>query len=146
MYEAVVSLVNLYQHDIQAKKIHLNNRIHPEHVVFADQNLLKTIIRNLFSNAFKFTPTGGIISFDSELGEGFVEIAISDTGLGMLPDIVEKVLDPDEFYSTKGLNNEIGIGLGLKLCRNFVEKSSGKIWIESGPGKGTTVYSVSYTH
>jgi two-component system sensor histidine kinase/response regulator len=140
MYEAVVSLVNLYQHDIQAKKIQLNNRIDPKHVVFADQNLLKTIIRNLFSNAYKYTPSGGNISFDSELGEGFVEIAVSDTGLGMSPDIVEKVLDPDEFYSTKGLNNEIGIGLGLKLCRNFVEKSSGKIWIESRSGNGTTVY------
>jgi two-component system sensor histidine kinase/response regulator len=138
--EAVVSLVNLYQIGIQSKSIRLNLRIDPGHVVFADQFLLKTIIRNIFTNAYKYTPNGGSISIDSWARPGFVKIAVSDTGVGIAPDIVEKILDPDVFYSTMGLNNEIGNGLGLKLCRSFIGKSRGRMWIESTLNKGTTVY------
>ncbi len=138
--EAIVSLVNLYQIGIQSKNIQLNIRIDADHVVFADQTMLKTIIRNLFSNAYKFTPSGGIISFDSWIEPGFVKISVSDTGVGMSQDMVEKILDPDVFFSTMGLNNEIGNGLGLKLCKDFIRKSKGKIWIESKPNMGTTVF------
>lgn len=138
--EAVVSLLNLYQHEIQSKNIGLNIQINPDHVVFADQTLLKTIIRNLFSNAYKYTSSGGIISFDSSVAHGFVKIGVSDTGIGISPDILEKILDPNVFFSTKGLNDELGNGLGLKLCKDFVEKSQGRIWIESRPKKGTTVF------
>jgi signal transduction histidine kinase len=118
----------------------MNIRIGEDHVVFADQTMLKTIIRNLFSNAYKYTPSGGAISFDSLVEPGFVTIGVSDTGLGMSQDILEKILDPKVFYSSMGLNNEIGNGLGLKLCKDFVEKSRGRIWIESTPNKGTTVF------
>lgn len=138
--EAVTSFVNLYQLGIKSKKIQLNIGIDSEHVVFADQDMLKTIIRNLFSNAYKYTPSRGSISFGSSIGSGFVNISVSDTGPGMSPDIVEKILDPNVFYSTMGLNNELGNGLGLKLCRDFIEKSGGRIRIESAPGKGTSVF------
>lgn len=138
--EAVVSLVNLYQIGIHSRNIRVNIMIGADHVVFADQTMLKTIIRNLFSNAYKYTPVGGTISFDSWIEPGFVKIGISDTGLGMSPDMLEKILDPKVFYSSMGLNNEIGNGLGLKLCKDFVEKSRGRIWIESTPNKGTTVF------
>ena len=138
--EAVVSLVNLYQIGIHSRSIRLNIRIGANHVVFADQTMLKTIIRNLFSNAYKYTPSGGAISFDSRIEPGFVTIGVSDTGLGMSQDILEKILDPKVFYSSMGLNNEIGNGLGLKLCKDFVEKSQGRIWIESTLNKGTTVF------
>ncbi|MFY9150886.1 MAG: hybrid sensor histidine kinase/response regulator [Prolixibacteraceae bacterium] len=138
--EAVVSLVNLYQVGIQSKKIQLNIRINSDHVVFADPTMLKTIIRNIFSNAYKYTPAGGVISFESWIEPGFVKLAVSDTGLGMSPDIVTRILNPDVFFSTMGLNNEIGNGLGLKLCKDFIERSNGKIWIESAPNKGTTVF------
>jgi two-component system sensor histidine kinase/response regulator len=138
--EAVMSLVNLYQHELQAKKIQLNIRIDSAHFVFADQNMLKTIIRNLFSNAFKYTPSGGVISFGSSVGTGFVKIALSDTGLGMSQEIVEKVLDQNVLYSTMGLNNETGNGLGLKLCKDYIEKSKGKIRIESTQDMGTTIF------
>lgn len=138
--EAVVSLVNLYQHDIQSRNIQLNTRLDADHVVFADQTLLKTIIRNLLSNALKYTPSGGSVSFDSAIAHGFVKIAVADSGTGISPDILEKIFDPGLFFSTKGLNNEIGNGLGLKLCREFVAKSQGRLWIESTPRKGTTVF------
>ncbi len=138
--EAIVSLVNLYQLGIQTRKIQLNIDIDSDHIVFADQDLLKTIIRNLFSNAYKYTPSGGTISFGSSVESGFVKIVVSDTGAGMSPDIVEKVLDPDVLFSTLGLNNEMGNGLGLTLCKDFIEKSQGRIWIESEPNKGTSVF------
>lgn len=138
--EAIVSLVNLYQIGIESKKIQLKINIDSDHVVFADQTMLKTIIRNLFSNAYKFTPSGGVISIESWLEPGFVKLAVSDTGLGMSADIVTKILNPDVYFSTMGLNNEIGNGLGLKLCRDFVEKSNGDIWIESKLRQGTTVF------
>jgi len=138
--EAVTSLVNLYQIGIQSKRIRLNVRIGAAHVVFADQTMLKTILRNLISNAYKYTPSGGAISIDSWIEPGFVKIGVSDTGLGMSPEICEKILDPDVYFSTLGLNNEIGNGLGLKLCKDFVEKSRGQIWIESAPEKGTAVF------
>jgi len=138
--EAVVSLVNLYQHDIQSRNIQLNIRLDADHVVFADQTLLKTIIRNLFSNACKYTPSGGVISFESTIAHGFVKIAVSDSGTGISPEILEKIFDPSVFFSTKGLNNESGNGLGLKLCKDFVEKSQGRLWIETTPPKGTTVF------
>ena len=138
--EAVVSMVNLYQLGIQSKNIRLNIRIDAGQVVFADQTMLKTIIRNLFSNAYKYTPSGGAISFDSWPVPGFVKISVSDTGLGMTKDIQEKVLDPKLLFRSMGLNDEMGNGLGLKLCKDFVEKSGGRIWIESTPDKGTAVY------
>lgn len=140
MKEAVVSLVNLYHLGIRSKNLQVNVRIEADRIVFADHSMLKTIIRNLFSNAYKYTPYGGVISFDSSVAHGFVKIAVSDTGLGMSQDILEKILDPNVFFSTMGLNNEIGNGVGLKLCKDFVEKSQGRIWIESTPNKGTTVF------
>jgi len=138
--EAVVSIVNLYQAGINNKNISLALNIEPEHVVFADLNMIKTVIRNLFSNAIKFTPSGGTISFDSWLEPGKIKIGISDTGQGMAKDVIDKILDPNVFFSTVGLNKENGNGLGLKLCKNFIEKSEGQIWIDSSPGIGTTVF------
>lgn len=138
--EAVMSLVNVFQIGLQSKKIRLNMGIDAGHVVYADQMMLKTIIRNLFSNAYKYTPSGGTISIDSLKDAGFVTMRVSDTGVGMPKEILEKILDPDFYFSTLGLNNEIGNGLGLKLCKDFVEKSQGRIWIESTPEKGTTVF------
>lgn len=138
--EAVVSMLNLYQAGVSNKNIVLEVNIDPEHVVVADLNLIKTVIRNLFSNAIKFTPHGGTIRFSSSLEPGFVNVSVSDTGKGMTPDVVDKILDPHTFYTSVGLNDETGNGLGLKLCKDFVEKSGGKIRIESTPDVGTTVF------
>lgn len=138
--EAVASIVNLYQAGINSKRISLNINIDPDHIVYADLNMIKTVVRNLFSNAIKFTPVEGTISFASEQENGFVIIGVSDTGTGMPQEVIAKILDPNVYYTSLGLNKESGNGLGLKLCKDFIEKSNGKIWIESVPGKGTTVY------
>ena len=138
--EAVASIVNLYQAGINSKRISLNININPDHIVYADLNMIKTVVRNLFSNAIKFTPVEGAITFASEQENGFVIIGVSDTGTGMPQEVIAKILDPNVYYTSLGLNKESGNGLGLKLCKDFIEKSNGKIWIESVPGKGTTVY------
>lgn len=138
--EAVVSILNLYQAGVASKKIKLDLQIDPEHVVVADMNMIKTIIRNLFSNAIKFTPPGGTISFTSWAEGETIKIGVSDTGGGMSPDVISKILDPNQFFTTTGLNKESGNGLGLKLCADFILKSDGRLWIESTPGSGTTVF------
>ena len=138
--EAVVSILNLYQAGVNNKNISLEVNIDPEHVVVADLNMIKTVVRNLFSNAIKFTPSGGMISFSSFWDEGMVNVSVADTGKGMPQDVIDKILDPNVFYTTAGLNKEAGNGLGLKLCKDFVEKSGGKIWIKSTPDVGTTVF------
>ena len=138
--EAVVSIVNLYQAGVASKKINLELQIDPEHVVVADMNMIKTIIRNLFSNAIKFTLPGGTITFASWAEGDTIKIGVSDTGSGMTPDVIRKILDPNQFFTTAGLNKESGNGLGLKLCTDFVRKNGGKLWIESTPGSGTTVF------
>ncbi|MBV5312319.1 MAG: hybrid sensor histidine kinase/response regulator [Prolixibacteraceae bacterium] len=138
--EAVVSIVNLYQAGLNSKNIKLNINIDPEHVIFADLNMIKTVIRNLFSNAIKFTATNGTISFNSVIEDQTIVVSVSDTGQGIPQDVIDKILDPNVYYSTVGLNKESGNGLGLKLCKDFIEKSGGKIWIESTPGVGTQVF------
>jgi len=138
--EAVVSIVNLYQAGLNSKNIRLNINIDPEHVIFADLNMVKTVIRNLFSNAIKFTATNGTISFNSVIEDQTIVVSVSDTGQGMPQDVIDKILDPNVYYSTVGLNKESGNGLGLKLCKDFIEKSGGKIWIESTPEVGTQVF------
>jgi two-component system sensor histidine kinase/response regulator len=138
--DAVFSIVNLYQAGINNKNITLEIKINPEYIVYADMNMIKTVIRNLFSNAIKYTPSGGNICFNAWLENSTVKIGVSDTGKGMPEDVIEKIMDPNIYYSTTGLNNESGNGLGLKLCKDFIEKNKGKIWIESIPDTGTSVF------
>ncbi|HAQ19320.1 MAG TPA: hypothetical protein DCR40_08835 [Prolixibacteraceae bacterium] len=138
--EAVVSIVNLYQAGFTSKNIKLSINIEPEHVVFADLHMIKTVIRNLFSNAIKYTPEGGTITFNSWMNDQTVNICVSDTGKGMTQGEIDKILNSDFYYSAIGPDDESGRGLGLKLCKDFIEKSEGKIWIDSIPGEGTQVF------
>lgn len=102
-----------------------------------DQNMFRTIVRNLISNAIKFTGTGGKISIVVTESEQYHEISISDNGMGIKKERVEKLFRIDENQSTPGTQNEKGTGLGLILCKEFVEKHNGKIWVESEPEKGS---------
>ncbi|MCD4746251.1 MAG: tetratricopeptide repeat-containing sensor histidine kinase, partial [Bacteroidales bacterium] len=122
---------------IDTKNIGLYNNIQPDITVFADKNMLKTIFRNLISNAIKFTHKGGEVNISSKLKANFVEIKISDNGVGISEENIKKLFRIDEKFKTNGTANEKGTGLGLILCREFVEKSSGKIWVESEEGKGS---------
>ena len=105
--------------------------------VFADIEMLKTVLRNLVSNAIKFTNNGGAININAEENSENVTISVSDNGIGINPDNLSKLFDISEVITTKGTAKETGTGLGLLLCKEFVEKHGGKIWVESEEGKGS---------
>jgi two-component system, sensor histidine kinase and response regulator len=105
--------------------------------VYADIDMLKTIILNLVANAIKFSNRGGRININAEQNPGNVIISVSDNGVGIAPDNLAKLFDISEIITTKGTAKETGTGLGLLLCKEFVEKHSGKIWVESEAGKGS---------
>jgi signal transduction histidine kinase len=114
----------------------------PENIsVFADKYIIQTVIRNLVSNALKFTPRGGKVSLSAKnSGNKCVEISIRDTGIGMSPKMVENLFRLDVRTNRKGTENEPSSGLGLMLCKEFIERHGGKLWIESEDGKGSVFY------
>jgi signal transduction histidine kinase len=98
------------------------------------------LLRNLISNAIKFTHENGIVEISvSNYEENYTLICVKDDGMGMSKDAIEKVFSTTEHFTTYGTNNEKGTGLGLLLCKEYVEGSNGKIWIESELGKGTSI-------
>lgn len=105
--------------------------------VFADIDMLKTVLRNLVSNAIKFTNNGGAISIHAVENSGIALISVSDNGIGIKPDKLTKLFDISKRQTTTGTAEETGTGLGLILCKEFVEKNGGKIWVESAYGKGS---------
>jgi len=119
------------------KHIKLTHAIPPNLNVTADIQMTKSIFRNLVNNAIKFTGRGGTISVSASDGNRFVEIVVSDTGIGISQAAQKKLFKTETFHSTTGTDNEKGTGLGLKICKEFVEKNGGKILIESTPGKGS---------
>ncbi|MDG1278344.1 MAG: GAF domain-containing protein [Algoriphagus sp.] len=120
-----------------AKDITIKQFAIDEISIFADRNMLSTILRNLISNAIKFTQKSGNIDVYAESKDRFVEITISDSGIGMSPEIKNRLFDISQKISKEGTENESGTGLGLLLCKEFVEKHGGKIWVESEVGKGS---------
>jgi len=126
------SLTNAAQKEITIIK-NIENHIS----VKADDNSIKTIIRNLFNNAIKYTPNGGLVEFNAFRNGDNIEVSIADTGIGMSPKTISKLFKIEESQSRLGTNNESGTGLGLILCKDIIAKNDGKIWVESEPGKGS---------
>jgi len=101
--------------------------------------MFDTVIRNLISNAIKFTPAGGKISVVAESkNDNSIEVKINDSGIGMNTELKDKLFELNEKTSRPGTEGEPSTGLGLMLCKEFVEKHEGKIWVESEVGKGST--------
>lgn len=123
----------------RSKNIELHSAINAENV-FADRNMLLLIMRNLVSNAIKFTHGGGKVSVGTTCLNGSVRVYVSDTGVGMDTAKVNQLFKIDSKVSTPGTKNEPGNGLGLILCKEFIQYHGGEIGIESLPGKGTTVW------
>ncbi|GEM_PF-1256395 len=132
--------VELLSANATAKNITLRNTVPKGLTVFADTNMLDTVIRNLTNNALKFTPRNGEITISARPQEDdFVQIFIADTGVGMTPEVKDKLFRIDQHVTTVGTAKEQGTGLGLIICQEMVVKSGGRIWVESEVGKGTTV-------
>ncbi|OQY48088.1 MAG: hypothetical protein B6242_03335 [Anaerolineaceae bacterium 4572_78] len=136
--------VELLNYNASDKGVTLQTSLTNSIMACADQNMIDTVIRNLTSNALKFTPSGGSITIharnDEDISEGdFVEVSISDTGIGISKENIKKLFRLDTHHTTLGTSDEKGTGLGLIICQEMVEKNDGRIWIESELGKGTTV-------
>jgi len=99
--------------------------------------MLKAVMRNLISNALKFTKEGGQVNINAEKTEPNLIITVSDNGIGITPEIQNKLFYISQMHTTRGTENESGSGLGLLLCKNFIEKHGGKIWVESKFGVGS---------
>ncbi len=136
----VRDVMNFLESTSISKQLHLLNEIEREVEVYADRNQIDIVIRNILSNAIKFTPAKGTIKIISQDFENKYRISIIDNGIGMDLKTAERVLDPTETYTTYGTANEKGTGLGLILCKELVEKNKGEIWVESTLGKGSTFH------
>ncbi len=121
----------------EAKNISINCSSDKGLDVFADKNMLKTILRNLISNAIKFTNNEGKIDVLAEPSGKEVIISVSDNGVGIEPEKLTNLFDFSQINSAPGTANEKGTGIGLLICKDFIEKHNGKIWVESEIGKGS---------
>jgi signal transduction histidine kinase len=133
--------IGLFRDTADAKNIELGFTFHEtDMVVFADRNMLDAIMRNLISNAIKFTNTGGKVHLFAEKMEKFAIVKVTDNGVGISPEIQEQLFRIDKHTSTYGTDNESGTGLGLILVKEFVTKQGGTIGVESIKGKGSTFH------
>ncbi len=129
----------LFSQSASRKKIDLSFNIEEEIQLYADKNMIDTIIRNLVSNAIKFTLEGGKVEVSASAKEKSCSIIVSDNGIGMSPEILHGVLSLNSKTTREGTNDEQGSGLGLVLCKEMVEMNNGTLEIESEESKGTTV-------
>ncbi|MGE0078594.1 MAG: tetratricopeptide repeat protein [Bacteroidales bacterium] len=132
--------VDILVPNAEKKKININIKIDENQTVLADKNSIATVIRNLVSNAIKFTSNGGWVEIYAQPKDNYMEISVSDSGVGIKSDDLDKIFMLDGSFTTKGTANESGTGLGLLLCKEFVEKNNGKIWVDSLMGKGSSFF------
>ncbi|MDM8531098.1 hybrid sensor histidine kinase/response regulator [Anaerolineales bacterium HSG25] len=142
--EIIDQTINLLADVALNKQITLENRLQIPIYLNVDENMLKTIIRNLMSNALKFTPHSGQVSISAQKHETqsqkreFVELWVSDTGVGISQPDINRLFKINEYHTTLGTDDEKGTGLGLIMCYEMVERHGGRIWVESDVGQGTT--------
>jgi len=137
--EVFSEVIKILEPSANAKNTTITQTSNDELFANTDVYMLKAILRNLISNAIKFTNEGGKIEISAFHADSQTTIKISDNGVGIKPDILEKLFTFIPNKSTKGTANESGTGLGLLLCKEFIDKHDGKIWVESILDKGTTV-------
>ena len=138
--ELIIQNISLFTQNAQEKQIAFRNCVTTSIHAYADYNMVNAILRNLVSNALKFSNSGGTITFSANATDtNMLEIAVADTGIGIGREHLSKLFRIDSRYKRLGTAREKGTGLGLILCKEFVEKNGGKIWIESDVGQGTTV-------
>ena len=137
LFNSVEDVISLFSILIEKKNIRIKNQIEPGLHVLADKHVISTVLRNLISNAIKFTNTGGWIILSANTENNKVRISVQDNGKGIKDEDVKKIFRIDQSYSTKGTENESGTGLGLILCKELINESGGDITVESTLGKGS---------
>lgn len=142
-----VSLSNLVNNNIQllseianSKSIKIINQLPENPRIWADSHQIDIVVRNILSNAIKFTPENGLITINAVEKAGMWQVSIRDTGIGMTAEMQRSIFKDSSNITTYGTNNEKGTGLGLSLCKEMVLKNNGEIWVDSVPRKGTTFY------
>jgi len=137
LYQLATENIAALNSIIQQKQLIIDNDILPDVVINADREMIQIVLRNLISNAIKFTNPRGSICISSRIEDGYTIICVADTGIGI------KEPDQDKIFSftshtTLGTANEKGTGIGLKICKDFIELNNGRIWVESKEGVGST--------
>ena len=144
LYNLIEEIQVLVEPMLNEKTIIIKNFILKSETIKADYEMISAVMRNIITNAIKFTPNNGLIKITSERMNGEIDmegikISVSDTGVGMDAEKVKRLFTIDQNISTKGTNNETGTGLGLLLCKELINHHNGKIWAESEPGKGSRI-------
>jgi len=137
VYSKIIESVDLMEGASSRKNIGLEVTGKAGILVYADVNMFSTVMRNLVANAIKFTHEGGKIGIHFQKKENFCEVEVKDNGVGISGENIQKIFRIDSNHSTLGTNGEKGTGLGLILCKEFIEKHNGKIWVESVVGEGS---------
>lgn len=138
--DLIKSVAQLLKDSAQQKSIVLNLEVPEQVTVFVDKAMMGTILRNLVSNAIKFTRPGGEIVISAHPEKDQLIVMVADNGVGIKKEVIDKLFVIDESYSTSGTHGEKGTGLGLILCKEFIEKQGGEIKVESEVGKGSKFY------
>jgi signal transduction histidine kinase/Tfp pilus assembly protein PilF len=136
--EIIEHPVSILLNSAREKKITIVNQVQPGLIIHSDRNILYTILRNLISNAIKFTEINGCVQINAQLRDHGVIVSVSDNGIGIDRENIARLFVMQNGFTTKGTHDEQGTGLGLMLCHEFVEKLNSKIWVESEVGKGST--------
>ncbi len=137
LFDIVNEAISFVEQIASQKDISIINAVEKDAVARADINMLNTILRNLLNNAIKFTKPGGFVKIHAKKRKEVTEITVEDNGIGISKSTLSKLFKTDENPSTPGTSSEKGTGLGLILCREFVEQHGGSIYVESERGKGS---------
>jgi two-component system sensor histidine kinase/response regulator len=140
----IKNVLLLFSLQAESKSIHLEFKGDDQVNGFFDAELISVVVRNLVSNSLKFTPHGGSVTIhtytQTENNHEKLIIRVTDTGMGMSPDVIDNLMNKNIHFTTYGTDNEKGSGLGFQLCKEFVALNSGRIWIESIPDTGSSFF------
>ncbi len=137
LFSEVESVIQLNKGNAESKGVEIVNNINKELIVYSDENILNTVLRNLISNAIKFTNRGDKIFVAAQQSGESIVVSVQDTGVGIYEENLKRLFHIDTHYTSRGTNKETGSGLGLILCKELIEKQGGKIWVESKLGEGS---------
>jgi signal transduction histidine kinase len=140
LHDHVSKCIGLFAEAAKAKEITLVSHVSDQDNVYADPNQIELIVRNLVHNAIKFSTKGGSVSITASRTKEFIELLVTDSGIGMSPDHVENLFNKQNSKTSRGTQGERGTGLGLILCKEMVENNGGRIFVTSEEGKGSAFH------